>query len=122
MAGPNGKVRSHFGEKLRAEIDRQRISIRELSRRIDPGRPEIARRNLSRWISGTRPTKPSRVLVAHALGVEPGYFDEDDEDEDPEVEFLVSSLIQRVHRLVDEQVDARLASLGVSWDDGKVRS
>lgn len=108
----NGKVRTNFGNKLRSELDRQGISIRELGRRIDPSRPEIARRNLSRWIAGTRPTKSSRVLVAHALGVDPSHFDEDEDEEDDEMADLVRALLYRIDRKVEEGLDRRLNQPG----------
>lgn len=77
------KPRSTFGEKLRTELDSQGTSIRKLSRQINSKNPELARRNLSRWISGgTRPTQAKRRQVAEALGLDPSYFEEDDE-EDP---------------------------------------
>lgn len=105
----NGKVRSPFGEKLRAELARQGISIRELGRRMDPAKPDIARRNLSRWIAGTKPTKGSRVLVAHALEVDPSHFDEDDDEEaDQEMADLFRALLHRIDRRVEEEVDKRL--------------
>lgn len=106
--GANGKVRSAFGEKLRAELGRQNKSIRQLAREIDPSNPEIARRNLSRWIAGTRPTRGSRVLVAHALGVDPAQFDEDDDEEDAEMGDLFRALLNRIERKVEQEVDKRL--------------
>jgi transcriptional regulator with XRE-family HTH domain len=104
----NGKPRTIFGERLRGELTRQNISIRQLARQIDPKSPEVARRNLSRWIAGTRPTKGSRVLVAHALGVDPSHFDEDDEEEDSEMADLFRALLNRIDRKVEEEIEKRL--------------
>lgn len=104
--GHNGNT--VFGERLRSELDRQGLSIRKLATRIDPASPGVARRNLHRWIAGTKPTKGSRALVAHALGVEASHFDEDDEEEDSEMADLVSALLHRIDRRVEEEVARRL--------------
>ncbi len=106
--GANGKLRSNFGDKLRVELNRQDLSLRKLAQRIDPSKPEVARRNLSRWIAGTKPTKGSRILVAHALGVDAAQFDEDDDEEDEEMSDLVRALLHRIDRKVEEELDRRL--------------
>lgn len=108
--GANGKVRSPFGEKLRAELGRQNISIRKLARQIDPNHPERARRNLSRWIAGTRPTQGSRVLVAHALGVDASHFDEEDDEDESEMADLIHALMHRIDRKVEEEIEKRLGA------------
>lgn len=99
-----------FGERLRTELSRQNLSIRKLARRIDPKNPEVARRNLSRWIAGTKPTGASRALVADALGVDMSYFDEDDEEDDSEMSDLVRALLNRIDRKVEEELDKRLGA------------
>jgi transcriptional regulator with XRE-family HTH domain len=106
--GVSAKPRTAFGEKLRAELTRKNVSIRQLSRRLDPNSPEAARRNLTRWIAGTRPTKTSRVAVAVALDVAPDYFDEDDEEEDSEMADLVRALMHRIDQRVEEGLERRL--------------
>jgi hypothetical protein len=104
------KVRSAFGEKLRTELERRDLSVRQFSRMLDPSKPEQARRSLAKWIAvgPPNPSKPSRRLVAEALGLEPRHFDEDDEEEDPEMEILVSALLHRIDRVVEEEVAKRL--------------
>jgi transcriptional regulator with XRE-family HTH domain len=104
------KARSAFGEKLRTELERRDMSIRQFSRMLDPSKPEQARRSLAKWIAAgpPNPSKASRRLVAEALGLEPGHFDEDDEEEDPEMEMLVSALLNRIDRVVEEQLARRL--------------
>jgi transcriptional regulator with XRE-family HTH domain len=77
------RPRSTFGDQLRAELERQGLSIRKLARLMNPDKPEIARRSLAKWIAGTRPSPASRVLVADALGVEVATFEDADDSEDP---------------------------------------
>lgn len=77
-------TRSHFGEKLRAELDRKQLSIRKLARMMAPANPEPMRRNLARWIGGyNQPSRIHRVMIADALGVPLETFEEDDEESDP---------------------------------------
>jgi transcriptional regulator with XRE-family HTH domain len=78
------KPRTHFGDQLRLELDRQRLSIRKLAHTMAPANPEPMRRNLARWIGGyNQPSRIHRVMVADALGVPLETFDEDDEESDP---------------------------------------
>jgi transcriptional regulator with XRE-family HTH domain len=111
--GKARKTRTLFGNKLREELDRQHLSLRQLSRRMMPQRPEVARRNLSRWIAGTRPTRASRALVAATLGVDRSYFDEDD-DEEGELADLVHALFQHIEQRVDRRLEQRLIELGLA--------
>lgn len=75
------RPRTQFGEKLRAELDRQQISIRKLARVMAPGSPEPMRRNLARWIGGyNQPSRIHRIMVADALGLPLETFTEDDEE------------------------------------------
>lgn len=109
------KARSAFGEKLRTELKRRDLSIRQFSRMLDPAKPEQARRSLAKWIAPgpPNPSKGSRRLVADALGLDPKHFDEDDEEEDPEVEMIVSVLMHRIDRVVEAQVGKIAQRLGV---------
>jgi lambda repressor-like predicted transcriptional regulator len=78
------RPRSTFGDQLRAELERQEMSIRKLARRMNPDNPGIARRSLHKWIAGTRPSPASRLVVAEALGVEASTtFPDSDDSEDP---------------------------------------
>src|SRR4051812_15275741 len=92
------KARSAFGEKLRGELNRRDLSIRQFSRILDPTKSEQARRSLAKWIAAgpPNPSKGSRRLVADALGLDPKFFDEDDEEDDPELELIVSVLMHRI--------------------------
>lgn len=75
--------RTVFGEKLRAELDSQRMSIRGLARRMSPENPEQMRRNLARWIGGyNQPSRIHRLDVAEALGLPSDHFIADDDEED----------------------------------------
>lgn len=109
------KARSAFGEKLRTELKRRDLSIRQFSRMLDPSKPEQARRSLAKWIAPgpPNPSKGSRRLVADRLGVDPKHFDEDDDEDDPEVELIVSVLMHRIDRVVEEQVEKIAQRLGV---------
>lgn len=93
--------RSVFGEKLRAELDNQGVSIRGLARKMSPEQPEVMRRNLARWIGGyNSPSRIHRVAVADALGVPREKFtDTDDEEED-----LVVSLVAAIRRVVRQEL------------------
>jgi transcriptional regulator with XRE-family HTH domain len=104
------RARSVFGDRLRAELERQDLSIRKLSRRINPAKPEASRRALAKWIAGdVKPTQANRILVADALGVSHDFFDEDDEEES-EVAEIVQVLMSRIDRVVHEQVTEALAA------------
>lgn len=101
------RPRSRFGEQLRLELQRQNLSIRKLSRLMDPGKPEVARRSLAKWISGkTTPTLASRYLVADALGVDPAMFEDDDEDKDAD---LYADLFHVVRRLARHEAERTFA-------------
>lgn len=84
------------------------MSIRALARVLDPQRPDVARRNLARWIGGyNQPSRIHRVAVAEALGLPPEhFFDDDDEEADPVVDLM--KVIRRVVReeLARVEVDA----------------
>jgi hypothetical protein len=72
-------------------MDAQRLSVRGLARRIDPGNLDRARRNLHRWLDeGIVPGRISRLEVATALGIDAAELegDEDDEEADPMVDLF----------------------------------
>lgn len=96
-------TRTRFGDKLRAELDRQHLSVRKLARIMAPDHPEPMRRNLARWIGGyNKPSRIHRVMVAEALGVPVETFDEDDEEDD-----IVASLVKAIRRVVRDELDSR---------------
>lgn len=96
------KPRSVFGEKLRAELKRQDLSVRALSKRLDPANSEQARRALAKWIAAKppSPSKESRRAVAAALGLDPSFFDEDDDEEEAD---LARALLRVVRRVVQHE-------------------
>lgn len=72
--------------------------MRALARRIQPDQPEVARRNLARWIGGyNKPTAANRNAVADALGVPRERFAADEDEEDDPVVALMAA-IRRVVR------------------------
>lgn len=96
-------VRTAFGQKLRAELDAQRLSIRKLARTMAPEHPEPMRRNIARWIGGyNQPSRIHRIAIAEALGVPAERFlDDDDEEADPLVD-----LMRVLRRVVREELRA----------------
>ena len=114
------KPRSVFGERLReALLERQAAdtppkSVKALARVLRPHDVEGMRRNLNRWSypdrdgKAVKPSAENRAAVAAALGVDPSYFDEDDEEEDPLMAGLVKALMGRIDERVEEQVARRL--------------
>jgi transcriptional regulator with XRE-family HTH domain len=89
---------TRFGTSLRRELDRQKLSIRGLARRLDPNRPDVARRNVARWIGGyNQPSRLNRIAVAEALGLPPEAFLEDDDEEGNPLVALMGA-IRRVVR------------------------
>ena len=93
--------RSRFGQQVRHELDRQRMSIRTLARTLDPQKPEVARRNLARWIGGyNQPSRINRIAVAEALGLaSESLLSDDDEEDDPLV-----ALMAALRRVVREEL------------------
>ena len=101
--------RPHFGDKLALELERQQVSRHDLARRLNPGEPENARRLIRKWIKGQHsPVRSSRVLVAEALGLESGHFDDEDEEEDAEMLDLLVALVSQIERRVVAAADRRL--------------
>lgn len=99
--------RTKFGTHLRSELDKRKMSIRGLARTIDPQNPEVARRNLARWIGGyNNPSRLNRIAVAEALGLPADTFlPDDDEEEDPLV-----ALMGALRRVVREEMAASAAA------------
>lgn len=58
-----------FAAWLRSEMKAQGMGVRELGRRIDPDDPERGRRNIHRWLNGTKPNSWMRERVSRALDV-----------------------------------------------------
>jgi transcriptional regulator with XRE-family HTH domain len=79
------KRRSGFGDILRAELDAQDVSIRELARRLTAGqddRLESCRRTLMRYVSGdVAPGMLARTAIANALGIDKSVFAEEREQQ-----------------------------------------
>lgn len=76
-----------FGKRLRAEMNRQQVSVRELARRVNPADPEGQRRSIARWLSSSpeavRPSRASVRAVADALGVTPEDLADEEDSEMP---------------------------------------
>lgn len=83
-----------FSNKLRTELTRQGLGVRTLARKMDPAKPERARRSLNRWLNeGIAPSPANRVAVAVALGVpEDSFSAEDDDEEDAELHQALADL------------------------------
>ena len=109
----HAKPRSPFGQRLRLELDDAGLSIRELSKRLNQGQPDHARRNLTRWLAngGNVPTRSNRQAVAVALGLDPSTFDEDDDEEDAELSGLIRALMHQVGVVVDRRLEERLGGV-----------
>lgn len=90
--------RSRFGSKLRLELDNRGMSLRAFARKVNPDQPEVARRNLARWIGGyNQPSRLNRIAVARAFGMpDDSFLDEDDEEADPLVALMAA--LRRVVR------------------------
>jgi hypothetical protein len=115
---PPMKLKNHkalsFSLKLGAELERQNVSIRELSRRLNPDDPGTARRNIHRWLSPVGHTKPSRASrrnVAVALGLDPDYFDAEDEGD--------CDLLGSLQALLDPRFPTFIREEFSRWEDKK---
>lgn len=98
MTSPAPKPRTPFGHRLRAELATAEVSIRELARRLDPEKPENARRTVTRWVTGgSKPTRENRRAAAVALGLEPAAFDDEEDSE------LVDELHYALRRIVQSE-------------------
>ncbi len=104
MADTTFPRRTKFGERVRGELDRQKLSVRKLARTLDPERPDVAKRNLARWIGGyNSPSRISRIAVAEALGMHPeALLEDDDEEADPLV-----ALMNALRRVVRDELSKR---------------
>lgn len=94
------RPRSPFGDRLRAQLDQRNVSIRALSRRMNPGNPEVAKRSLLRWISGrVVPSPVSVATIADALGCEMADLSDDDEEADQEMRILGEMFLELLARV-----------------------
>lgn len=94
--------RTDFGRKLRAEMTRQDVGVRELARRITNENPRLkfedARRTIARWLTpgagAVVPSDASREAVARALNVplESLADEEQDEEEDTALQDLARGI------------------------------
>lgn len=63
-------TQTEFGRKVREQLDGKLMSVSALARLMNPKQPEVARRNLLRWIGGyNEPSRINRIAVARALGL-----------------------------------------------------
>ena len=89
-----------FGRRLRADLEAQKVSVRELGRRLNPNEPQVGRRAVHKYLADKHvPRRSTRARLAVALGFEPGrYDDEDDEEEDLLLELL--STVRNIESLL----------------------
>lgn len=109
MATVTRKRRSLFGEILRAELDDQGISIRELARRLTPegGSLENTRRSLMRYVQGeVVPGVEMREAIASALSIDPAVF-ADDAERTARRERLLTALEPLADVLLDLAIEIR---------------
>lgn len=57
-----------YSEWLRAQMEAQGLSQRQLALRMNPDDPETARRSVRRYLKGMVPIERTRHLIAAALG------------------------------------------------------
>lgn len=103
------KRRGSFGRILRAELDEQNVSIRELARRVaeEDGHVENVRRLLHLYLSGeVSPREEMRERIADALSIDPTVFAEDAERQ-AERERLIEALEPLADILLDVARKAR---------------
>lgn len=99
-----------YGQHLRRYLDEHGISVRSLSRRLNPEKPEAARRQLNRIIKGREPRAATRERIADALDTTREAIEgSDEEDEDQMVDALlsrISDLTRDVQKLRRRRVAA----------------
>lgn len=108
------RTRSQFGSLLRDALTSQGVSIRELARRLNPERPETARRSLIRYIKGeVIPEQRNRDEIAAALGLSTDYFAENAEEALQRerlaraLEPLLDALMLAVHETVEKEMASK---------------
>jgi transcriptional regulator with XRE-family HTH domain len=102
--------RKTFARQLREELSRQKLGIRTLARRMDPERPETARRSLYKWLGGEHlPSRASREAVAVALGLPEDHFSADDDEEDA-LEPLTRDILAALYDAIGSALDRRVAA------------
>jgi transcriptional regulator with XRE-family HTH domain len=99
------KRRSPFGDRLRAELDRQNLSVRGLARKMNPNDPETPRRALNRFLNGhTRtPTPESLDALVAALGEDSRERLNGDDEDDEESDELATALIASLRRIIEAE-------------------
>jgi transcriptional regulator with XRE-family HTH domain len=105
------RQRSLFGEILRAELEHQRVSTRELARRLaeTPDKLENQRRTLIRYMSGAvLPGPQAREAIAAALGISPDVFAED-ADRAAKRERVIDALAPLADVLLDIAIEIKEA-------------
>lgn len=115
-------TKSRFGQVVSAKLIANKIagrkpdSIRSLAKVMaagDPVRTDTFKRSLMKWMSASKPTKPSpgnRALVAHHLDIDASEL-ADEEDRGMTLDEFLRS---RIDSAVDQRVEEALKSLGVS--------
>lgn len=103
--------RTSFGRRLRSELTKQDVSVRELARRLKPEDPESARRNIARWLAprerAVTPGAATIARVAAELGVEPRELRGDDTDEDEARSMTLDDILRmRIRQIMREEQGA----------------
>lgn len=109
MSSVARKRKGSFGRILRAELDEQNVSIRELARRVADNAEKIEsnRRLLHQYLSGEVSPRPEmRERIAEALEIDPAVFAEDAERQ-AERERLMDALEPLADILLDLAKGAR---------------
>lgn len=109
-AARNKGSRGAFGRTLRAELDAQGCSIRELARRIAPSEDKVenTRRLLQQYVAGevAMPREETRERIAEALAIDPSVFAATTEQQ-AERERLSAALEPLVDILLELATEAR---------------
>ena len=89
---------STFQQQLRAAMNDQSVSARELGKRLRPDSPENGRRMVQKYLRAVKPQTPRRERrreLAAALGLPADTFEEDETD-------LATALLERLFPVVDQ--------------------
>lgn len=106
----NHSRRLRFSTQLRQAIDEKGISIRSLSREVNPQSPETARSNISRWLRASHmPSRTSRRKLAVVLGLPADHFESDDDEESDVISVLFTAVRSIVRSEMKRERETTLA-------------
>jgi len=83
-----------YGRNLARELQRQDVSIHELSRRLgDATSAETMRRSIHRYLKGKHmPSKSMRAAIARALNISPEQLYSEEDEEEAELRMRAESV------------------------------